>query len=229
MTIQTFNERMIWEGFPQVFLSLVSLSPPWSDETQNRRQQLRQPVNREPFTRLFCWRQFFVAFDHREEVARKKVESCLCVAEVEVCSVPASSLISRRGVSPLCLLYLAALASLVDTNFVARNSSPSPQRETLKWMSLRAAEGLVHRRVLAAGLLGSERSTAGPCWRSWGRQSIGSAGMTGTSAGLPLCQAQQTVLSWQADWWVSCLLLYSWGYTRNCVLGSFLQWCSDVL
>lgn len=111
----------------------------------------------------------------------------------------------------------------------ARNSSPSPQRETLKWMSLRAAEGLVHRRVLAAGLLGSERSTAGPCWRSWGRQSIGSAGMTGTSAGLPLCQAQQTVLSWQADWWVSCLLLYSWGYTRNCVLGSFLQWCSDVL
>lgn len=80
-----------------------------------------------------------------------------------------------------------------------RNASPSCRRETLTGMSSRSPEGLFRWRVLTAGLLGSEGSAAGPCWRSWSRQRNGSAGAGWSLCWTPTVARLSKGLSSQAD------------------------------
>lgn len=211
MMIQTFNERMIWEEFPQVFFSLsLFLSPPWSDETRNRRQQLRQPVDRKPFTYFLCWRQFFVTLITGRKWPEKKLNPA-CVWLRGWFAVFLQALWFLGEVSFHC----ASSAWLLwppwwtpPSLLRVRNASPC-QSETLEWMNLRSAEGLVQMKGAGSSLLGSEESAAGPCWRNWGGQCMGRAGMIGGSAGLPLCPGSANSVG-QSGWlmgWAVCAFI----------------------
>lgn len=211
MMIQTFNERMIWKEFLQVFLSL--LSPSLSPEVMKRRtgdsSWGSQSIGSPSHASSAEGNSLSPLITGRKWPGKKLSPACVWLRWWFAVFLQVLWFLGE--VSPHCassawLLWPPwwTLPSLPH----ARNTSPSPQREALKWMNLRSAEGLVHKRLLAAGLLGSEGSTAGPGWRSWGRQSIGDAGMTGASADLPLWPGSANCIE-QSGWlmgWAVCSL-----------------------
>lgn len=209
MTIQTFNERMIWEGFLQVFLSLLSpsLPPEVMKHRAGDNSWGSQSIGSPSHASSAEGNSLSPLITGRKWPGKKLSPACVwlrwCFAvflqvlwflgEVSAHCASSAWLLWPPWWTPPSLLC-------------ARNSSPSCQREGLKWMNLRSAEGLVQMEGAGTGLLGSEGSTAGPSWRSWGRQSIGSARMAGASAGLPLWPGSANHFE-QSGWlvgWAAC-------------------------
>lgn len=213
--IQTFNERMIWEGFPQVFLSLLSPSLP--PEVMKHRagdsSWGSQSIGGPSHAPSAEGNSLSPLITGRKWPEKKLSPACVWLRRWFAVFLQALWFLGK--VSPHC----ASSAWLLwppwwtpPSSLHVRNASPSCQRQTLKSMNLRSAEGLVQMKGAGSWPDSSEGSMAVPFWRSWGRQSIGMVGMTGALLALHCGQAQQTVLGSQADWWAELSALLQLGF-----------------